>query len=97
MYIGIKDNKIHDICSDIKWKRDNSIKDEAYLDLKINVHNIMIGDTWDSQNNVNLEDSVHRTRILSDILKTNDQLKIEALELKINEMDIKIKDLEKKG
>ena len=56
--IGIKDNKIYDVCNDLRSKRDDSIPDKDYLDLPFD--NWFIGDTWDFENNVSLKDSPKR-------------------------------------
>jgi len=67
MLIGIKDNKIFDICSDLKNKRiaddgiylsQNELDSIVYIELEFN--DFYIGDSWDTQNNINLKDSPQR-------------------------------------
>lgn len=59
MYVGIKDNRIWDICSDLRSKRtDFNLPIEVYLDLPMGDR--VVGDTWDSKNNVSLKDSPRR-------------------------------------
>lgn len=85
MFIGIKEGKIYDICSDLRSKRDNSIPDKDYLDLPFD--NWIIGDTWDSINNISLKDSPQR---FEPIPKTE----IELLEEKITDLETKNTDFE---
>jgi len=58
MYIGIRNGKIYDVCSELVNKRDNSIEDKDYLDLKMG--GWVIGDSWDSEKNISLKDSPQR-------------------------------------
>lgn len=59
MKLGIKEGKIYDICSIFHDKRDDSIKDRDYLDFPRG--NWVIGDTWDSLNNISLRDAPIRS------------------------------------
>ena len=88
MFIGIKEGKIYDICSDLRSKRDNSIPDKDYLDLPFD--NWIIGDTWDSINNISLKDSPQR---FEPIPKTE----IELLQEKNAEFETRIAELEAKN
>ena len=88
MFIGIKEGKIYDICSDLRSKRDNSIPDKDYLDLPFD--NWVIGDTWDSINNISLKDSPQR---FEPIPKTE----IELLQEKNAEFETRIAELEAKN
>ena len=85
MYIGIKDGKVFDICSDLRNKRDNTIEDDDYLEID-NSHNIVVEDTWDSQNNVSLQDAPSRT---APPKKTTLELRLEQMEAKILKLEIK--------
>ena len=85
MYIGIKNGKIFDICSDLRHKRDNSIPDIDYLNLPM--EDWVIDDTWDSINNISLKDSPQR---FEPIPKTE----IELLEEKITDLETKNTDFE---
>ena len=58
MFVGIKNGKIHDICSDLRHKRDDSISDKDYLNVEND--NLCINDTWDFKNNKSLKDSPQR-------------------------------------
>ena len=58
MFVGIKNGKIHDICSDLRHKRDDSISDKDYLSVENN--DLCINDTWDLKTNINLKDSPQR-------------------------------------
>lgn len=58
MHVGIKDGKIYDICSDLRHKRDSSINDNDYLDVKNN--DSCIDDTWNFEKNESLKDSPFR-------------------------------------
>jgi len=59
MYVGIKDGKIYDVCSNLKSKRDNSISDLDYLDLPIK--DWQIDDTWNFETNESNKDSFRRS------------------------------------
>lgn len=84
MLLSIKDNKIYDICSELSFKRDNSTLNENYLDLKMD--DWVIGDTWDSKLNISLKDSPLR-----------DFTPIKPpLETKVRDLELRIKELEKK-
>jgi len=90
MRIGIKDGKIYDICSDISHKRDDTIKDEDYLDLPKG--DWRIDDTWNSKKNISLKDALRRVEPIEENLagllqKTEEQLKIEELEARILELE----------
>lgn len=87
MFIGIKDGKIYDICSCLEWKRDDSIKNEDYLELSMSMGDLVVGDHINSDGSNHMKDSPQRIP---------EKSKLEELETKINEMDLKIKELEKK-
>ena len=78
MRLGIKDGKIYDICSDIRHKKDDSIDSKDYLNLPIG--DWLIGDTWDSEKNDSLKNSLQR---FEEPYKSPEQLKIEELETRI--------------
>jgi len=81
MKLGIKDNKIHDICSDLRSKRDNSISDNNYLDLPFD--DWFIGDTWDFENNISLKDSPKR-------FEESPKSRLELLEESVTEIKKKL-------
>jgi len=67
MFVGIKDGKIFDICSDLKNKRtaddgiylsQNELDSIVYKELEFT--DFYIGDTWDSQINISLKDAPQR-------------------------------------
>ncbi|KKN90799.1 hypothetical protein LCGC14_0223820 [marine sediment metagenome] len=91
MKLGIKDGKIHDICSKLINKRDNSIDDKDYLDLPMG--DWVSYDSWDSINNISLKDSPNRNIIPQ---KTPEQIKIEELEAKNIDLEARIMALENK-
>ena len=84
MKLGIKDNKIYDVCSNLENKRDDSIQDKDYLDLDMD--NWFIGDTWDFKAKISLKDSPMR---FEKPPKTELELKVEELALKITELEKK--------
>ena len=56
MYIGIKDGKIWDKCSELMFKRTlDVLPDDVYI--KTNGKDNVVGDTWDFINNISLKDS----------------------------------------
>jgi len=85
MYIGIKDGKIWDICSELKYKRDNSINDKDYLDLPMG--DWLIDDTWDSINNISLNDAPIRTAPKS-------KTELELLQETVQDLEARILTLE---
>jgi len=87
MKIGIKNNKIWDICSELINKRDDSIPDIDYLDLEMG--DWFIGDNWDSKNNISLKDSPKR-------FEKPPKSELELLEEKVLQLEQKIEKLEKK-
>jgi len=84
MKIGIKEGKVWDICSDIKYKRDDSVLDKDYLDLPM--EDWIVGDTWDFEKNTSLKDSPQR---FEEKPKSELELKIEELEARILELESK--------
>lgn len=88
MKLGILDGKIWDICSrlDGGHKRDDLIPDKDYLDLPMK--DWVIGDTWDFTENKSLKDSPLRLEICIKP-KTVLELKIEALESRLNILEAK--------
>lgn len=83
MYIGILDGKVYDICSNLRHKRDNNIDDKDYLEIE--KKDIYIDDTW--ENNTSLKDSHFRTDPMPDNMKSKLELKLEELELKIKKLE----------
>lgn len=84
MYIGIKNNKIYDICSDLRNKRDNSINNRDYI--KTSLRDLFVGDTWDFDNNISLKDSSQR---FEEAPKSELELKIIELENRIKKLEVK--------
>jgi len=84
MKLGIKEGKIWDVCSDLRYKKDDSIPDKDYLDLLMG--DWKIGDTWDFKTNESLKDSLQR---FEEKPKTVLELKIEELEARILELESK--------
>lgn len=86
LYIGIKDGKIYDVCSDLSIKRDNTIDDEDYI-LREGCagSEFQIDDTWDFENDKSLKDSLKR---VLDVL-TNKELakKINLIESRLNTLE----------
>lgn len=86
MKLGIKDNKIWDVCSDLRNKRDDSLPDKNYLDLPMN--DWIIGDSWDVKNKVSLKDAPIR---FEEKPKTEIELRLEAIELKVEKLEKEVK------
>jgi len=82
-YIAIKDGKIYDICSNLKNKRDDTIRDEDYKLLLLD-GSWVIGDSWDSENDTSLTDSPLRN---PPVVKSMLELKVEDLEARITELE----------
>lgn len=60
-FIGIKEGKVWDVCSDLINKRDDDpILDKDYILFEVNSMDIHFGDTWDFDNNINIPDSTLR-------------------------------------
>ena len=60
MYISVKDGKVWDICSELRYKRTkDSLSDDAYLKID-DIERPYIDDTWDITNNISLKDSDKR-------------------------------------
>ncbi len=87
MYLGILNEKIYDICSDLKHKRDASIDNKDYLDLPRG--NWYIGDTWDSEKNLSLKDSPQR-------FIGPEKTELEKLKERIVKIETKLEDREVK-
>lgn len=81
MYIGIKNDKVFDIVSDLRYKRDPDDNDVKYIECVWD--NIFINDTW--KDGISLKDSPYRTP--SPAEKTELELKIEELEARIIELE----------
>lgn len=101
MFIGIKDGKIVDVCSNIlnaiysetRWGTEryislNLAEEEAkitYIEIPENeALKCIIGDTWDDINKTSLQDAPIRT---APTPKTTLELKIEELEVRILELE----------
>ena len=84
MYVGMKEGKIWDVCSRLKYKRDDSIPEKEYLDLPMG--DWVIGDTWDFEKRESLKDAPKR---FEDPEKTVLELKIEELESRLNILEAK--------
>ena len=92
IFIGIKDGKIWDICSELIYKRDDdSLLDKDYIKIDIGTFDYVIGDTWDFDNNVSLMDSPRRSLPPE---KTALELRIEELEAKNQEIIDRLNELE---
>jgi len=87
MYIGIKEGKIFDICSNILNKRGDSDDSVQYFELKRK--NWVIGDTWDFENKVSLEDAPIR---FADPPKTE----LELLREEVEDLKTRITSVESK-
>lgn len=88
LYIGIKNGKIYDVCSDLSIKRDNTIEDKDYILREGNAgSDFQIDDTWDFGNDESLKDSIKR---ISNVLT------IEKLELKMDLLESRLLTLEGK-
>jgi len=86
MKIGIKNNKIYDICSELINKRDNSIPDKEYLDLPM--EDWFIGDTWDSKSDISLKDSPQR-------FEERPKSELELLQERVLQLEQKVEILKK--
>lgn len=94
MYIGIKNGKVVDICSDLinanigifTDSEDDYIemKEEEFYQLRME-----IGDSWDFENNINVPDSPKRS-------EPQPKSRLELLEEKMIELESKIIELERK-
>lgn len=90
-YIGVKNGKVWDVCSTLLNKRDNSIKDEDYIESDISMGDVIAGDTWNDGNPI--KDSPLRSVVPE---KTVQELKNNELQAKIDALENRIKDLEGK-
>lgn len=80
MFIGIKDKKVFDICSDLRHKRDPNDVTVKYIESKEG--NIFIDDTWEPNH---LADSPQRIPIAPE--KSPLELKLEALEARLDKLE----------
>lgn len=89
-FIGVKNGKIWDICSDLRNKRDDSIPNEDYIDVE-STNDMSIDDTWDNSGKTNIPDAPRRT---APRVKSAQELKIEELEAKIIDQELRLRNLE---
>ncbi len=73
MYVGIKDGKIYDICSDLRHKR---TEDENVKYIETSLKDLTVNDTWD--NDISLKDSPIRFETNIIIPKSKAMINLEA-------------------
>lgn len=85
VYIGIRDKKIWDMCSELESKRtDFNLPIEKYLFLEINDY--FVGDTWNFEKNISLKDSPKR---FEKPKKTDLELQLKSIESRLLELEKK--------
>lgn len=100
MFVGIRNGKIWDICEPLKNKRkredgilltEEELAKIIYIEIK-NKSDVVVGDTWDFENSINIPDSPLRDTIPE---KSEIQKKLEELELRIETLESQLQSTKK--
>jgi len=95
MYYGIRNEKVWDVCGDLRNKRTaedgvllipKELEQIQYLNLIL--EDVFVGDSWDFVNNINLKDSPQRFVIPE---KSEIEKKLIELEDRIKKLEEKVK------